>query len=316
MNRSINVVRLAAIVSPVLAMVSASHAYLGGFESADGYQPFLNMVQNYNAGQYGVNSGYVAPSPVAIAPNSGLWQALAGGFNSGSAISYVTGHQFRDRTYTNTNGGSGLASDQALVITTGHEGWSGPALKYKYNVDASDLGGVAPSTTGNTTVKLSFWVDGYLYGSEFGGSVPEGYFGNEINFADGSGNVGFSLGLTQHASGDTITYWNGASMVDSGIVSSGSKFDRWDISLDLASDTFSASYFHFNTSTAYNLVNNMPMMSAMGAFEAMNFRSSAGVNNTKFFAVDDFAFFVRDVPTPGALALLGLGGLAAVRRRR
>jgi len=41
-----------------LACASNAPAWLGGFEPADGYQPFLNMVQNYNAGQYGPNGGY------------------------------------------------------------------------------------------------------------------------------------------------------------------------------------------------------------------------------------------------------------------
>ena len=94
---------LTAATAVTLLCTSNAHAWLGGFENNDGYQPFLNMVQNYNAGHYGPNSGY-GGGPVAITPNTDFWTAIQGGFGSGSNISYVTGHQNYDRTYVNSGG--------------------------------------------------------------------------------------------------------------------------------------------------------------------------------------------------------------------
>lgn len=300
----------AAAVAHLLA-ASVSQAHLGGFENKDGYQAFLNMVQNYNAGQYGLSSGYMAMAPVAITPSTGLWHNINGGFFSMGSVSYATGHQGYDRTWVNSNGGLGLASDQGLVMTTGHEGVTGPALKYKYDVDSQDLGGVNPLATGAAIVNISFWDRGFLDGT----AVGNGYFGNEITFEDSAGNVGFNLGLTKTSGGDMVTYWNGTSMTVSSIVGAATRFDRWDIALDIQNDTFSASYYQFLTNTTYNLVTSQAMSSAMSDFSHMTFRSTPGTNNSKFWAVDDFDLRTN-IPTPGAAALLGLGGLTMARRRR
>lgn len=306
-NRSVAL--LASAVS-VAACAGSANAYLGGFEKNDGYQPFLNMVQHYNAGQYGANSGYVAMTPVAITPNTGLWHAINGGYSSATGISYATGHQYFDRTYVNSNGSLGNQDDQALVLTTNHEGVAGPALKYKYDLDASDLG-VAPSATGGTVINTSFWTRGYLDS----GLVPVGYFGNEVTFEDSLGNVGFRLGLTRTATGDKVTYWDGTNMFMSTINANSGKYDQWNITLDLASNTVSASYFSFASNTTFNLISGVPLQSTMSDFSHMTFRTTPGVNNAKYSSVDDFVFHTH-VPAPGAAALLGLGGLLARRRRR
>lgn len=307
--RSSRLIAAAALATMLAASVSQAH--LGGFENKDGYQAFLNMVQNYNAGQYGLSSGYVAMSPVAITPSTGLWHNINGGFFSGGSVSYATGHQNFDRTWVNSNFTSGLASDQGLVLTTGHEGLAGPALKYKYDVDSQDLLGVNPLATGAAIVDVTFWNRGNLDPS----LVGPGYFGNEISFEDSAGNVGFNLGLTKTSGGDMITYWDGTNMLVSSINGFSSKYDRWDISLDIQNDTFSASYFQFATSTSFTLVTGAAMSSAMADFSHITFRSTPGVNNSKLWAVDDFSFRTN-IPTPGAAALLGLGGFAAVSRRR
>ncbi|MGP1309091.1 MAG: hypothetical protein ACTS27_02705 [Phycisphaerales bacterium] len=280
---------LATLTLAAAALTAApSSAGLGGFEAADGYAPFLNMVQNYNAGQYGTACGF-GGTQMPIAPNSGLWEALAGGFSSGGSISYATGHSWYDRTYRNSGGSSGSPNDQALVLTTGHEGWSGPALKYKYNLDACDLG-CEPDTTGNKVIKVTFWVCWQLAGPEIGGQLPNGYFGDEIAFLDSSGNVGFTVGLTQRPTGDTVTYWNGSTMFESATVGSSNRYDRWEITLDLAADTVSADFTPFSTGVPVNVVNNVAMMTPMANFTAMTFRTSPGVNNAKLMSVDDFSF--------------------------
>jgi hypothetical protein len=295
---------------PVLACAGLAHATLGGFEPVHGYQPFLNMVQNYNAGQYGVSSGYMAMAPAPITPSTGLWHNINGGFFSGGSVSYATGHQNFDRTWVNSGGTSGSANDLGLVLTTGHEGILGPALKYKYDIDSQDLGGVSPASTGAGQVNLSFWVRGYLDN----GLVSPGYFGNEITFEDSLGNVGFNLGMTKTSGGDKLTYWNGSSLFVSSLTPNASRYDRWDIKLDLVTDTVTASYFEFNTSTLHSIVSGVPMSAAMADLSHMTFRTSPGVNNSKLYSVDDFSFHA--VPAPGTLGLLGLASLAACKRRR
>ena len=118
---------LAAVSSLTSLLAGTSQAYLGGFEAQDGYQPFSNDVKGYDAGQYRTNNGGPGGGPGAIPINTGLWSRLdpvAPGFP------YATGHQNLDRTYVNTSGGSGLASDLGLVLTTNHQGWNAGPLQY------------------------------------------------------------------------------------------------------------------------------------------------------------------------------------------
>ena len=308
----------------LLSLCGVSHAHLGGFELQDGYQPFLNRVEEYNAGQYGPNSGYVPdPGFTPITINTGLWELLSGGGSSPGATSYATGHQWYDRTWVNSGNTLGSGTDHGLVITTNHEGWDGPSLMYRYSLDTQDLGGaVSPttadpttiiSTTSDTIINVSFWWCAQLAGPELGGEIPEGYFGNEIAFLDSNGNTGFMLGLTQRGANDTVTYWDGSSMFESSIVAASNRYDRWDITLDLIDKTVSADYYQFSTGTLFNLVSDADMMFDMDDFTHMTFRTSPGVNNAKLMSLDDFRFHV--VPEPGSLALLGVGVMLLVMRR-
>lgn len=291
-----------------LSIATPAFAWLGGFEPADGYQGFLNQVQIYNAGQYGPNSGYMAMSPTSIPSNSGLWQAISGG----SGLAYATGHFATDRQYIN---GVGSVNDQGLVITTHDQGWNGPSQRYRYNVDSQDLGGVAPASTAGQKVTLSFWTRGGLPGDPSGvNGVPYGFFGNSVEFADSAGNIGFRVGLTHRSAGNVVTFWNGSTMFESSIIHFASKYDRWDVTLDLATQQVSASYFNFILNTTTSVVNAQPLMTGMSNFSQLYFQSSPGVSNQKNWMLDDFS--MHATPSPSAAALLGLGGLAAMRRRR
>jgi hypothetical protein len=300
-------------LAATLACASNAHAWLGGFEAADGYQPFLNMVQNYNAGQYGPNGGY-GGGPVAITPNTGLWTAVQGGFFSSGNVSYATGHQNFDRLWWNNSIGS--ANNLALQLTTNHVGWGGPALEYTYDVDAPDLGGVSPPATAGQVVTASFWWMGNLQGADSSGLVPEGYFGDAIQFRDSANNVGFEVGMTQRAGGDKVTYWNGSTLFESTIPAPASRYDRWDITLNLAAQTVSADYYQFFPNTTTTLLSNVPLMGAMANFTSMDFRTSPGVTNEKFFGLrlDDFRLS-STVPEPTTLAAAGIIGTAMLLRR-
>ncbi len=293
-GRATRRIGIAAGLLCAIGTVSTANAWLGGFEGVDGYQIAINPVQNYNAGQYGANSGYFAVAPVGITPNTGLWQVISG---AAGTSSYASGHSGYDRTWVNSNGTSGSMWDQALVLTTAHQGWQGPPLKYRYYLDQYDLGGVAPASTGNSVINISFWVCARLAGPEIGGQLPDGYFGDEIAFVDSAGNIGFMVGLTQRAGGDTVTYWDGSAMFESTIIGAGTRYDRWDITLDLVAQTVSADYFHFATNTTTTLVSNAPLMMPMNDIEQMTFRTSPGTFNGKLMSVDDFVIEVEQGPT-------------------
>ena len=309
---------LPAAASLLLGLcATGAQAYLGGFEKSDGYEAQIQPVQNYNAGQYGATSGfsnsvYDPTSPVA----SRLWQVAPGSVGTAS-LAYATGHWPWDRDYVNT--GTGALLDQALVFTTGNQGWNGTALQYQYTLDSQDLG-LQPSSTGGSVVRFSFWWCAELYGPEtLGGGVVNGYFGDEIAFMDSSGNTGFRLGLTQRLAGDHVTYSSGNTLVETAIVPSFHKYDRWDIVLDMATDRVSADYFEYSTGTLTSLLSNAPMSSAMSDFSRISFRTSPGIQGSKFLAVDDFVFETQaNVPEPGTVLLTGsaLLGLALVQRRR
>jgi hypothetical protein len=304
--------RSIGFAAAVAAAATNAHAWLGGFEQADGYQPFLNMVQNYNAGHYGPNSGY-GGGPVSITPNTDFWVAIAGGNFSNNSVSYATGHQNLDRQWVNSSIGS--ASNQSLQLTTCHLGWTGPALEYTYNVDAPDLGGVNPLTTGGATVKMSFWYRAALNGPDTFGQVPNGYFGDAVEIRDSSNNVGIKLGITQRATGDKLTFWNGSSLFESTIPAPEFKFDRFDLTINLLNDTFSMDYYQFNTNTLSTLVTSQPLMTSMNDLSQLDFRTSPGVGNDKHFGmnVDDFAF---TVPEPSTIGALGIVAASLLMRRR
>lgn len=314
MNRHFSTLGSFGLLAGTLALSSGNaQASLGGFESGDGYLPFLNMVQNYNAGHYGVNNGY-GGSSAAITPNTDFWTAVNGGFFSGNSVSYATGHQNLDRQWWNN--GIGNANNQALQLTTNHQGWGGPALEYTYKVDAPDLGGVAPPATAGQVVNVSFWWMGNLQGADNFGFVPEGYFGDAVQFRDSSNNVGFQVGMTQRITGDKVTFWNGSTMFESTIPAPAGKYDRWDITLDLANNTVSADYYQFFPNTLTTVVSNAPLMTPMSNFTSLDFRTSDGVTNEKFFGlrVDDFVMH-STVPEPTTMAAIGLIGAALLMRR-
>ena len=304
------VLAAAAAASALTLAAGNAHAYLGGFEAADGYQSFLNRVQDYNAGHYGANSGY-GGGPVAITPNTDFWVAVSGGVGG----SYATGHQWFDRDWVNN--GTGSQNDLALQFTSNASGWGGPAMEYRYSVDAPDLGGVNPASTGGAVVKISFWYRAALNGADNFGGIPEGYFGNAIQVRDSANNVGLELGITQRATGDKVTYWNGSTLLESAIPASEYLYDRWDLTIDLANDTFSADYFEFLTSTTTTVVSNQPLMTPLNDLSVLDFRTGPGITNDKHFglAVDDFTFVVPEPATAGALILVG-GALLMRRPRR
>lgn len=302
-----------SLTMAILALsATSSYAYLGGFENADGYQPFFNDVANYNAGQYGANAGGGAFTP--ITPNTGLWKKLQGPLWPAQGTmgpAYATGHQYYDRT---NYGFPNL--DQALIITTNADGWSAGPQEYSYSVDSYDLGGVAPATTGGDLVQISFWACVLLHGTGEGGGLGPGTTGDTISFYDGSGNLGFAVGYHQPGTTTDFAATNVGSWSPSGVAINPSAYHRWDITLDLSLQTVSIDIFEASTLTT--LVSNAPLIAPMNDFREMRFLSTPGVNNAKIWALDDFVMSVQNVPEPSTFSLLAVvvSGCATLRRRR
>jgi MYXO-CTERM domain-containing protein len=294
---------LAAVTSSLLA-ASSAHAYLGGFELQDGYGGFLSEVRQTNEGQYGTNNGGPGGVQTPITPGTGLWYGIAGTMYpafSSNGTAYATGHAGFQHT-----------GNQALVITTGCDGWGGPALKYGYRLDSRDLNGTPPAATAGQTVNVSFWTRPYLDDA----GVTPGTVGDTVEFVDSAGNVGFSVGVHQPGSStDYVAYRNSGTYTLTSMVAASFIYSRWDIKLDLAAQTVTAGYYDGATNTFTSLLTNAPLAATMSDLNRLYFTSSAGVSNSKNWAVDDFVMSTT-APAPSALALIGLGGLGLTRRRR
>jgi len=287
-----------------------AEAYLGEFENADGYGSFLNEVSTTNAGAHGANAGGGTLTTIPV--NSGLWVKLQGPVypTTGTAggIAYATGHQNLDRTNPGT-------SDQALVITTNADGWGGSAQEYAYSVDNYDLNGVNPLSTGSDTIDISFWSCAQIVGSSNPATgLGAGTIGDTISFYDSSGNLGFSVGYRQPGTTTDYAATNVGSWVQSTVAVNPSTYHRWDITLDLLNDTVSIDIFEGATLTT--LVSGAPLANNMNNFTEMRFESTPGVNNAKIWSLDDFGMNVHPVPEPTSFALLTLGTIACVRRRK
>jgi hypothetical protein len=292
----------------VILTCGPAHAYLGGFEDPDGYKPFLNDVVTYNAGAYGANAGGGAYT--LITPNTGLWTKLQGPLypatGTAGGIAYGTGHQNFDRTNPST-------SDQALVITTNVDGWGAGPQEYSYSLDSFDLGGVNPLSTGGQIVNLSFWSCAQIFGIGEGGGLLADTIGDTISFYDSSGTLGFEVGYRQPGTTTDFAATNvNGTWVQSTVSVNPSTYHRWDITLDLGLQTVSIDIFEGATLT--NLVTGSSLINNMANFTELRFESTAGINNAKIWSLDDFT--VQVVPEPTSLALLGLGGLALLRRQR
>lgn len=285
----------------IAAAAGTAQANLGSFEANDGYGGFLSEVRQTNEGEYGFANGGPGGSQTAITPGTGLWYGISGTMYpafSSFGTAYATGH-----------GGYQHTGTQGLVITTGCDGWSGPALSYGYRLDTRDLGGVTPAATAGQIVNISFWTR-----TNIDDNNPAGTIGDTIQFVDSLGNVGFSIGASQPgATTDYVAFNNTGSYVTTSIVSGGA-YSRWDIKLDLNLQNVTASYFDGNTSTYTTFLTNAPLAASMSNLDRFFFTSTPGVTNAKEWSVDDFD--IRATPAPGAVALLGFGALGMARRRR
>ncbi len=326
-----------ALLAVAAGAASPAMAYLGSFLSADGYTLSVPSggpaswcdVSYYNAGQWGANAGG-APNPFNVNPNSALWSidptSQVGGFFSTSAARnastpptlgaypttvpantvpvYIVGNHWPGRF----NDGGALAVRNDTPAGTG-------AMSYSYKLDTYDTGGPVPSSVTSGNVGVKFFYQASPEQPPVAGVRAADKF--TMSFRDNSGNVGLQWGYTRD---NEVVWRNSGAWVYTGIYA-GLYPNNWDgvkADIDLTAGTFKLEYYVDATSTWLTLAPaGTPLANPMGDFSQLGWKMEDAVNlglgGKNFF--DDFSF-TYPTPTPGTLALLGLGGAIAGRRRR
>ncbi len=331
------------------AMLAASPAvaYLGGFEPADGYllapipqtgsPPTSDYtdVTYYNAGQFGANAG--AGSPMAIAPDSGLWslltdpgaffrkQSIRNGYTSG-APPYAPFPSFSGDdvpAYIVGNHSPGYLSAYALVLRNETPFSGGPVggpMEYDYTLDTFDFGGINPSsvTSGIVTTSFRFCPNPSDPPDPSGGPPRDKFI---MSFTDSTGNIGLQIGYA----GDNHVYWrtgDTGSWNYTGIIADSTNWDQFSVDIDLSNDTFGISYHQIvpninttlaPTGTPLGLGNELQDLTHLRWF--LTDQVTGGVGGKNFF--DNFGFnVVVPEPTTGGLLWFGAAAVFASRRRR
>jgi hypothetical protein len=323
-----------ALVPPLLLLAlvpKTAHAWLGGFENADGYAYAFTYPQldnyvdltHYNAGQWGPNAGGGAAfqqavnTPVALwsyssvagsaFPNAATrianlgaappWNAYPAGA-TGSIPAYFVGAHFGGRLGTNALAIRNAATD-------------GP-LKYDYRIDSYDFGGVAPATVTSGTI-----ATGFYYQPNPADNITDSSGQSPVKFAmsitDSTGNVGFEWGYLRD---NTVLWRQGNANPWNTTTLSGDPFDYDGItfSVDLTAQTFTLDYYDISANLTTNLATNLALGATMTDFTHIGWYMTdnvyTGVGGKNFF--DDFAF---SVPEP-ASALLLLAALTPLLKKR
>ncbi len=302
------------IIFALVVMPSTAHAYLGGFESGDGYHTGSPLASNlagrdvtlYNAGQYGTNNGGPGGSVALITPDTGLWRVVTGGRLLGQLSDYYVIQHFAP---------GGHSSPNVLGMTTGNSAFVGIDTEYQYDFDDRDFDGNLPSSLGSSVVNMDFlWCpqNAGIGGNASTLSDP----GATIQLQDSSGANFFEIGT--YGAGEAVAYRIlGGTWIDAGFNASAAfnDFDQVNLSFDLLNDTVSFSFFETVATTNHVVLTNAPLGANMDYLGHMGLTMKA--ENSKNF-LDDVDFTVNPVPEPGSLALILLGnlGVATFARRR
>ena len=322
---------LLAAAALACAAASPALAYLGSFGQADGYTlsqwvGAVNWVDvsYYNAGQYGANVGN-QPGPFLGTPNAGLWSinSQVGGFLPTTSMrttytppvtggylgalppgvpAYIVG----DHWPGHNNDGN------CLAVRNDSPAGTGP-LNYTYRIDTYDTGGPVASSVTSGSVGVKFFYQASPEIPSGTGRAPDKF---TMSFKDNAGNIGLQWGYTR----DNEVVWraNGG-WTYTGIYDNAGAWDGVRLNIDLTADTFQLEYYLDATSTWLTLAPaGTALGTPMGDLSKLDWQMedavSSGMYGGKNF-FDDFSF-TYPTPAPGTLALVGLGGLIGIRRRR
>lgn len=325
------------VLAVALLVASPAMAYLGSFESGDGYRflgPLPNDwidVTNYNAGATNdVDASYAPLTPIPF--NSGLWKITGPGpgsfyINATDRATYINPGSPPAPPYPagaakgpiigayliGDHGGGHTGNALAMRNTT--PAGSGP-MEYDYTIDKFDFGGIVPSTVTAGTIKTSFWF--WPSNPEQTVVPPKEKF--IMSFGDGT-NIGFQWGYAR----DNQLYWrpgsSGAWNMTSLFANDPSQYDKMTMEINLTAQTFKIDFSDTSTSLTTTLAPTQALGAGMSNFThigwslADNLQAGPlGWGGKNFF--DDFVF---DVPVPepsSALAMLAAGALAAIKRPR
>lgn len=319
-----------------------AHAYLGGFEAADGYhislsggiassQPLVDAGEFTQNGylptaEYGFislttlapdfrygpdlsryNAGqYTGSLPLDIVDNGGLWTSLYGG-----------------RLVEDDFGGpwDGWGSDYAAATSVmAHGGQQSLALRamddsivYRYALEARDI------QAASAALQYSFWINPSALDNSFAGNIFS------LGFADAAGAALFEVGYTGD---DFLEYrFSGQGQWTTTHVQFGN--DGWSqvsIILDGGSDLVSLSAARFDD-TSHTLEGEKSVITAeaLSLHQAQpaaltwtlqgGYLDNTSLNGAHYF--DDFTIATTAVPEPGsAVLLLLVTGFGCLRRRR
>lgn len=284
-------------------------AYLGGFETGDGYsnssyvgKPSTgglgdNNVTLYNAGQFGTNNGGPGGSIADIPDESGLWRTIQGGLLYGGD----TNNNYMVTTTSNVF--SGL---RALDFSTAHVAGTGVDTTYRYSFDSRDLNGTSVASATNGTLIQSFWTCLDHAGGSLGAGVPVTSFG----WLNSTGTQLFQVGNDDNM--NLIYRFGGTgAWTVTGQTFSTTSYDNLVLQWNLTSgtDTLSASFNGSNLFTGQAIASS----SYIKNFEVYQ----AADTNKSYLDENSMTFTAAPVPEPsGALLSLAAGLFFILRRRR
>lgn len=310
-----------------LGLPLTAQAKLGSFGSNEGYYPFYGTmygeVTYYNAGQHGPAAGGGVYQQ--ILPDTGLWslQSPVGAVFSNpldraaytaSAPTYAPTDPNGVPVYMLGGHFPGRNGDGAnLAFRNDTPVGTGPAL-YHYTLDTYDTGGPVPALVISGPVEIGF----YFCPNPADPPNPTGGRAGDkftLSAIDGSGNIGMQWGYAR----DNEVTWRdspSSSWNYTGVYANAANWDGVKIYLDLTTSTFGADYYVVATNTWSTMIpSGTPMGMAMGNLTTLGWQLEDGVfsgtGGKNYF--DDFSI---QVPEPSSVALLALGGLAAIARRR
>lgn len=248
------------------------------------------VVANFGATATGANvNNYGTPDPATYNGGGGTFTTSTSGTTAGSGINHNTAQTFKDTTGVDTGLTLGITRTAAKVFNQ--------TITPAYNNTAAVA--AISADTGVATADLNSTLAGFI-SSGAGGSRISSFSLNNLH--DGSSALGY-----------TITFYAGVSALD-GTLTSFAINGGTQNSIAYAGQDGTG----FDQSTLAGSGpggREMTLVKWTGSLTSAQNRLTVELNGGKS-GVGMFAYKIDAIPEPSSTALLGLGGLALVLRRR